>query len=618
MNDSIETREVRDFLRLYPPFDQLPESLLERAARAVKISYHRQGSGENLLDPDNLQLYIVRSGAFEIRSAEGELVDRIDVGGYFGYPSLLTGDAITNRALVIEDGLLYQINEDTFQQLRSQDRHFDRFFNQVHAKRLRRAVRQRDRNHQLTQRVQELMVDNPVAVLPGSSVEAAAQLMTELRISSLLIEENGHLLGILTDRDLRVRVLAQGKSSATGVDEVMTKLPVSIGADAYVFEAVMLMSEHNVHHLPVIDVDGRICGILSATDVVKSQKSDPVLLIGEISRQDDIAGLQQVSRDIPELLRNLIARDARADEIGRVVTTVTDALTRQLIHQAVVDLGEPPVAFTWLAFGSQGRRDQTAKSDQDNGLLLADDFRPEHDAYFKALAKHVCDGLDACGYDYCNGEVMATTDRWRQPLAAWQDYFRQWINEPSNKALMHASIFFDVRAVYGDAELLEHLQSTILEASRGNSIFLASMTQNALTHTPPLGFFRKFVVERDGEHANAFDMKKRGVVPITDIARIYALAAGVDVVNTLERLKAAVETDMLSLKDCRDLCDAYEYIAHLRLENQGRLLEQGETVDNYLQPEDVSDLVRHQLRDAFNVVVQAQAALKMKFTRGYL
>lgn len=463
------------------------------------------------------------------------------------------------------------------------------------------------------------MVPNPIGVLPRSTVESAAQLMTDSRISSVLVEEHNRLLGILTDRDLRVRVIAQGKTTDTPVVEVMTKMPVTIGADAYVFQAVMLMSEHNIHHLPVVGVDGHTCGVISSTDVVKSQKSDPVLLIGEISRQEDIAGLQQVSRDIPELLRNLIAQDARADEIGRVVTTVTDALTRQLIQQAVKRLGEPPVPFTWLAFGSQGRRDQTAKSDQDNALLLSDDFDPEqHDAYFKALAQHVCDGLNACGYVYCHGEIMAITDRWRQPLKTWQHYFLEWIQEPSNKALMHASIFFDVRAVYGDSRLLDTLQQTILDASQKNSIFLAYMTQNALTHTPPLGFFRQFVVERDGEHANAFDMKKRGVVPIIDIARVYALAAGVDAINTLERLQAAVDTGMLSLKSCRDLCDAYEYIAHLRLENQGRLLERGEAADNYLQPEDVSDLVRHQLRDAFNVVVQAQSALKMKFTRGYM
>lgn len=618
MNDSIETREVREFLRNYPPFDQLPETLLERAARAVKISYHRQGSGETLLDPDSLKLYIVRSGAYEIRSSEDELLDRIDVGGYFGYPSLLTGDAITNRALVIEDGLLYQIDEETFQRLRSQDRHFDRFFNQVHAKRLRRAVRQREQHHMLNQRVHELMVASPISVAPDCTIEVAAQVMSEARISSVLVEAGGRLQGILTDRDLRARVLAQGKTGRIPVCEVMSRAPVTIGAEVYLFQAVMLMSEHNVHHLPVIDADGRTCGVLSSTDLVKSQKSDPVLLIGEISRQSDIAGLQRVSRDIPELLRNLIARDARADEIGRVVTTVTDALTRQLIQQAVNQLGEPPVPFTWLAFGSQGRRDQTAKSDQDNALLLSDAFEPQHDAYFKALAQHVCDGLNACGYDYCHGEIMAITDRWRKPLKTWQHYFLEWIHEPSNKALMHASIFFDVRAVYGDSSLLEALQQTILDASQKNSIFLAYMTQNALTHTPPLGFFRQFVVERNGEHANAFDMKKRGVVPITDIGRIYALAAGVEAVNTLERLRAAVDAGMLSLKACRDLCDAYEYISHLRLENQGRMLERGEAADNYLQPEDVSDLVRHQLRDAFNVVVQAQSVLKMKFTRGYL
>ncbi len=617
MSNSIETQEVRDFLRRFPPFDQLKEILLEHAAGGIKVSYHRRGC-DDLLNSEKLKLYMVRSGAFEVRSQEGQLLDRVDAGGYFGYPSLLTGEPINNRVQVLEDGLVYQLNEITFRELRALDSDFDRFFNLAYAKRLRKAVSPRDINHYSSQKLTQLMTANPICLSTQATIQQAAEKMTKARVSSLLVVEEGTLKGILTDRDLRVRVLAAGADGQSSVAEMMTAKPVTIEPQAYVFEAVLLMSQNNIHHLPVLDENGELPGIISSTDILKAQKSDPVLLIGDINRQADIAGLQRVSRDTPELLRNLMAEDVRAEEVGRIATTITDALTRQLIRQAIDRLGEPPVAFAWLAFGSQGRCEQTAATDQDNGLLLADDAKPEHDSYFQALASHVCDGLNACGYEYCPGDIMATTDRWRQPLAIWKDYFLQWILEPSPKALMHASIFFDLRAIAGDLDLARELQQTILNASRDNSIFLAAMAQNALSHTPPLGFFRQFVLEHDGEQAKTLDMKLRGVVPIIDIARLYALATGSEEVNTPKRLQAVVAGGGLTLRDSRELRDAYEYIGHLRLKNQAQLLARGEAASNHMPPDSMSDLVRHQLRDAFNLVIQAQSALQLKFTRGLL
>ncbi|MCV6614576.1 MAG: DUF294 nucleotidyltransferase-like domain-containing protein, partial [Cellvibrionaceae bacterium] len=422
--------------------------------------------------------------------------------------------------------------------------------------------------------------------------------------------------------DMRSRVVAENLDYQTPVKEVMTANPTIVNHDAMLFEALMIMSSNNIHHLPVVDGNGRgaeqVKGILTATDVIKHQRSEPVYLIGEASRVKDRAGLVQIAKDIPTLLRNMIARDARAEEVGRVVTTVTDAITRQLIKQAIEQLGEPPVPFAWLAFGSQGRQEQSAKSDQDNGLLLSNKVKPEHDEYFKALANYVCDGLNECGYIYCPGEIMATTDRWRQPLKKWQECFYRWIDQPSPKALMHSSIFFDMRAIYGDEDLFDELQDSVLTRCQGNSIFLASLTHNALQLTPPLSFFKTFVLTRDGEHKNTFDMKLRGVMPVTDIARIYALASGSKEVNTLRRLNEVSQSNMLALKDARNLCDAYEFISHLRLEHQGRMMAAGESPDNHLSPADVSSLSRHQLKDAFDVVSRSQSAIKLKFTRGMM
>lgn len=422
-DSSIEVQEISQFLAECVPFDHLSEELLQRAAKAVRIAYFRQATSPDLFQEQNPQLFIVRSGAFEIRDQNNELVDRVDVGGYFGFPSLLTGHKVTNHCVVLEDGLLYQIDEATFQSLRRESRIFDRFFNQAHAKRLRQAVRFKERNSQLTETVADVINRAPVIIDPDHTVHQAAVKMTEERVSSLLVVTDEGLCGVLTDRDMRSRVVAENLDYQTPVKEVMTANPTIVNHDAMLFEALMIMSSNNIHHLPVVDGDGRgaeqVKGILTATDVIKHQRSEPVYLIGEASRVKDRAGLVQIAKDIPTLLRNMIARDARAEEVGRVVTTVTDAITRQLIKQAIEQLGEPPVPFAWLAFGSQGRQEQSAKSDQDNGLLLSNKVKPEHDEYFKALANYVCDGLNECGYIYCPGEIMATTDRWRQPLKKW-------------------------------------------------------------------------------------------------------------------------------------------------------------------------------------------------------
>jgi len=618
MTVSVEVAAVRDFLSQNTPFDQLTEKQLTQAAAQVQIAYYRAGETTDILDYSNPQLYVVRSGAFEVRDNEGQLLDRVEPGGYFGYPSLLTGDAITNKLVVIEDGLLYELDEGTFQKLRSASRPFDRFFNQAHAKRLHHAVRFREQNYQLTLRVSDLATYDPVTAKTHETVADVARLMTEKRVSSVMVvDEDNKLCGLVTDRDMRVRVIAEGRPTDSVLSDVMTRDTISVASESLVFESMLLMTEHNIHHLPVTE-NGEPIAMMTATDLVKSQKSDPVFLISEIGRQRTVEGLKKISRDIPELLRSLIRAEASADQIGRLLTTVTDALTRQLLEQAIDQLGQPPVPFAWLAFGSQGRQDQTAISDQDNGLLVGDAMTHDDDVYFKALATYVNDGLDVCGYCYCPGEVMAKTDTWRQPLVGWKKQFLRWINQPSSKALMHASIFFDMRCIYGDQTLFHDLQKTVCDAASGNEIFLANLTANALKLTPPMGFFKSFVVDRSGEHKNTFDMKLRGIMPINDIARIYALSFGTDQIHTLDRLTEAAAKKLLTLKDARNLIDAHEFISRLRLVHQGELLKVGKVPDNHLDPLTLSSLSRHQLKDAFAVVASAQAALRVKFTRGLM
>ncbi len=289
-----------------------------------------------------------------------------------------------------------------------------------------------------------------------------------------------------------------------------------------------------------------------------------------------------------------------------------------MLELAEEQLGPPPVPYAFVVEGSMARNEQTALSDQDNGLLLSDEFRPEeHDEYFLALAKFVCDGLDACGYEYCRGEIMATTPKWRQPLSVWKSYFDRWIDEPEPMALMHSSIFFDMRAIYGELSLFDELNGHVLRKSAENKIFLSYMASNAMSLRPPLGLFGSFVLIRGGEHHKTLDLKHNGVVPIIDLARIYALAGGVPAVNTRDRLEAAAGGEV-SREGAADLREALEFISTVRITHQANAVRRGEPPDNFVPPGQLSAFERSHLKDAFALVRSMQATLEQRYQTGRL
>ncbi|QIR14866.1 DUF294 nucleotidyltransferase-like domain-containing protein [Shewanella aestuarii] len=615
MNAS-ELQPIEQFLQTHAPFDILTPELIAQCAREINIGYYSKAQAFVEFDSVNPKLYLVRSGAFEVRDPHGVLVDRVAEGECFGFSTLLSGEKVVNKVAILEDGLVYHIPQTIFSTLRASSRQFDTFFTRAFAQRLRNEQKFKAKDLTTTSRITSMMSSNPICLEANAIVKQAAKLMRDNRVSSVLVQRNKQLVGILTDRDLRNRVLAEGLDGETLVEKVMTHHPKTVLPNALVFETMLMMSEHNIHHLPVVE-DGQTKGMITSTDILRSQSSQPLLLIGEIDRQDTIEKLIHVSKQIPLLLQNLISADARAEEIGRILTSVTDALTRRLIVLNQQLLGKPPMAFCWLAFGSQGRQDQVACSDQDNGILLAHEPDEYAAAYFEKLSHAVCKGLDQCGYVYCPGDIMAQNPKWRVSLSQWQKLFEKWIVSPDPKALMHASIFFDMRAVFGPQSLFDELQDSVLSRTKDNDIFLAGMAGNSLQQSPPLGFFRKFVLERDGTEVKGMDLKHKGSALINDIARVYALSAGIKEVNTAKRIRALIDRNIMNRKDALNLADAHEFIAHMRLANQGYQATNNLSVSNFLKPQDLSSLLRHQLRDAFKVVHDAQSGLKLKFMRSF-
>ncbi|MCM5569478.1 DUF294 nucleotidyltransferase-like domain-containing protein [Burkholderiaceae bacterium FT117] len=464
--------------------------------------------------------------------------------------------------------------------------------------------------------IRALMSSDPSTIAPGESVREAARRMRERNISCLPVCRERALVGIVTLRDLRDKVVADDLSGDTPVEAVMSRDVVSVPVDGTGFDALLLMSRKGVAHLPVHD-DGRLVGIVTNTDFLRKQTASAVYMASDIGKCDSVDGIAAVVARVPELLLHLVDSGAHAEQIGHLVSAISDAATRRLLALARSRLGAPPIDWAWLACGSQGREEQSGVSDQDNCLILSDDFDAQaHGAYYEALARFVNDGLNASGYAYCPGEMMASNPRWRQPLATWRHYFRSWIEQPEPMAQMLASVMFDLRVIDGNPALHGDLQRQSLERARGNGIFVAHMVSNSLTHRPPLGLFGGLSIARRGEHAGTVDLKLGGVVPITDIARVFALSAASPALNTWARLRAARGAGLLSESGSRDLLDAFGFIADTRLRHQAEQARRGEKPDNHLAPSELSGLERRHLRDAFRVVKTIQASLSSRHQIG--
>nr|WP_281357783.1 putative nucleotidyltransferase substrate binding domain-containing protein [Desulfobacter latus] len=316
------------------------------------------------------------------------------------------------------------------------------------------------------------------------------------------------------------------------------------------------------------------------------------------------------------MLVNLVATGATAMSAGYLITSITDAVTTRLLQLAEKRLGPAPVTYAWVAAGSQAREEQIAKSDQDNILILADDYIPEeHSKYFSLLARHVCEGLNTCGYIYCPGDMMATNYDWRQPLKVWKKNFNQWIDRPEPEALMLTSVFFDLRCIYGNRSLFQALRDHVSGKTRGNRIFLAHMTRNALSRQPPLGFFRNFVLIKGGEHDHTFDIKLNGIVPIVDLARVYTLAQCSSAINTHDRLDLMESSNAISSDSAGDLHDALEFISNLRIQHQASQVKAGKEMDNFVSPDNLSHVDRKHLKEAFLVIRSMQSVMKSRYQR---
>lgn len=606
----MDITSVTNFLASIPPFDQVNSEDMHCFASQISVYYCK---AQESVDLSSERLMIVRTGLFTLYSDQQQLLSKLQPGDFYGYQRLLTGLSDNDSLICDEDGLIYWLKADTFHQYRHLYKNIDVFFQRLFGRRLHQ-YKEQQHSTRFTLKISDIVQPRKVAIHSEQNVQQAAKLMTEHRVSSLIIEENEHLVGIITDRDIRSRVMANGLSAETIISQVMTAQPFNIDINAYLYEAVQQMSQHNIHHLPVT-ANGKCYGMLTATDVIRSQQDHPVFLIGEIHRQNTIVALARSSKQITSLALTLAKQQVPAYEVGHILTTITDALTQRLIHIAEQQLGPAPCVYSWLAFGSQARMDQSLNSDQDNALLLEKEPTAEIESYFSALAEIVCQGLAECGVILCPGNIMASNKALRLSFNGWTKRFQNWVNTPTPEALLNASIFFDLRVIAGSKSLTNALQQDILHRTTKAPLFSYHLAQNALQRSAPLGLFKHFILEHDGKENRGLDLKKRGISLITDLVRVYALAAGIVEVNTRKRLQALMSEGIIERKYAANLLDAFDLLAQLRWEKHISDINAQQEPTNLLDPASITGLARHQLKDSFAVINAAQASLKYRFCK---
>jgi len=617
-----ELSEISSFIHSIPPFDSLPKPVLAHLVRELSINYVRK---DEYLPPKGIaepRLYILRKGAISCLSADGELVSRLGEGDLCDafYHTSTETHVVEHSKLQVqtdEDSLIYSVDIDILNGIAERFPSVGDYFSQNSAQRLKTKMNQVNEEAIISSTLMNTSVSNfyhsPVASIEAEqSIQQAAIHMNEQGHSCLVVLKDELPVGIVTDKDIRRRCVAEGLPTSEAISKIMTCDMSTIDIKSNAYDALMTMTAKHIHHLPVTKY-GNVVGMVTVTDLINNEGHNAVNLSSIIHKANSLDELKEISDLLPKLQIRLAKLGSSADHVGKSISAITMAFTKRLIEMAEYKFGQAPVPYAWLAAGSQARQEQLAHSDQDNAIIICDSMKPYDDAWFESLATFVCDGLAECGFIYCPGDIMATNPKWRQPQKIWHNYFTGWVETPSPQALLNSSVFFDLETIYGDVSLLNEVRKQLLSKTQNSTLFIAHLSKNALNLRPPLGFFRDFVLKQSGKHRATLDLKHNGIAPVVDLARIYALSEGISAVNTIERIQQAAGTPSLTKASAENLIDAYEFLGMLRVEHQAKELIRGESPDNYLSPKEISKLEREHLKDAFKVIKSLQDARQSNY-----
>jgi CBS domain-containing protein len=603
---------VDAFLRQHPPFDDLPDRELERIARRVEIEFFAAGAiivqqGSEPLD----RLYVVRRGAVELLDGS-TVIDLLGEGEVFGLPSITSGSEPVFSVRAHEDTLCYLMDGEVGAEVLATRRGLAFLSSSLR----RRTVQVREHRDvalvdpRMTP-ISALIRRAPVIGRPDTTVRDAATLMSTEHVSSLLVV-GGRELAIVTDRDLRSKIVAKGKSLDTPVAEVMTSPVVTLPGSTPAEEALVTMLDVGVHHLPVAgDREGDIVGMVSDTDLMGLERSTPFAFRDELRRAPDVSEVARIGRGLGTVVTHLVDADFDPVLVGDVVALCVDAMTRRLIELSwPSDLQGS--SWCWIALGSEARREQAIATDQDHAIAFrASDDTPDLDARLATAARTVADGLEAAGIPRCAGNVMAEHPAFRRTDRAWADDLPGLLTASGIQGRTFASVIPDHRVVAGGLDIRPVFRGAIRSTARTRG-FRRLLAAIAIEHRPPTGFIRDLVVEHGGRHAGTLDIKHRGIIPIAALARCRAIELDLTENATLPRLRSAADAGALDADAATELEDAFRFLWRVRLEHHARCLERNAPADDHVDPRALGGLTRVGLKEAFRAIARAQRALALE------
>ncbi|WP_226926520.1 DUF294 nucleotidyltransferase-like domain-containing protein [Grimontia hollisae] len=611
--DSTLLPNVVAFLKTIDPFSQLPDETLDSIACEADILFWGQQQKMTLNDVSDRSLYIIRSGVIEQRFPNGNLRSRLGKNDLFGFNLAQDNYSIET----VESCLVYRFN---YTSLLEKLVNFESVVDQLSS----------SANHRLKSRVDSELMEagkgiyfkpvkevaycDVVTVTPSTSIQQVAKQMRDHQGSTCaLVLDDGALVGIVSQRNLSNRVVAEAMDVSAPIRDVMTPDPYTLRQDELVLSAVNLMMKHNVQHVPIIDADKHVLGLVTPKQLVQKHGVQAIYLIEKIRNCNTLDALATLTPLRQSVFEAMVEARMPAQTIGQVLTMIYDVFTSQLLKMAEQAIGKPPCRYAWIVAGSHARSEVHLGSDQDNALVLEDCATEADRIYFQHFAMFVCKGLAACGYSLCSGRFMAATSKWNQPLYIWRQYYRKWANNPEYDMLLNLNVFLEIRLIAGDESLFEQLEQHRHQCVTHNPRLMSALVRNLLRERPPLGIFNNLVLERDQSDGKMLNIKKAAIGLLVDMARIYALSEGGEMNSTEERIQFAYDQGLINESSYQDLIGAYRYVTQLRYTHHLHCIREGHGVSNAIYPERFGSFERQHLKDAFRIIGGYQDALKMKF-----
>ena len=620
-----------EFLQKFPPFNQMDVAHLGYLVEHCQLRFY--AAGDSIIKPSDgtvEHFYIVKQGRVHgerphTAKRGTETTFEITTGECFPLAALIGERATRTEHLAAEDTFCLLLGKPAFIKLFASSNPFRDFalrgvsslLDQVNQQVQLRAAESLGAQYSLETSLAELAMRQPLTCSPEQPLQEAVRLMHEQQVGSIVIVDAvQHPLGIFTLRDLRSAIARSGIDLQQPISQLMTANPFHLPPQASAFDAAIAMTERHIAHVCLVQ-DGQLCGVVSERDLFSLQRVDLVHLARTIRHAGRIETLAALRSDIRQLVDRMLAHGASSAQITHLITLLNDHTVCRVIELCIEEQGDPGLPFSWLVFGSEGRREQTLHTDQDNGILFETPEGETPEAIRQRLlplAQRINQALAQCDFSLCKGNIMAGNPELCLSRQEWSQRFARFVDAATTENLLASSIYFDLRVVWGPEEGCQQLRHELLQRVGDNSLFQRMLAENALRQKPPLGgLFRDFSVARKGAEKDTLDLKVQGLTPFVDGARLLALAHGVEAISTLERLRQLTQRGIIEAQDGAAYEEAYHYIQLIRMQHHQAQARAAQAYSNRIDPDDLNHLDRRILRESFRQAQRLQSSLALRY-----